>query len=230
MNNQIGQIEEMLKNLKHDSQMKPSQAFRTNARIRILNSVAQPTTTISPLPRGMTMVAFRLGFLSLFLLAGTVYAAQGSNPRDVLFPVKILSERVALTFSPTESAKTSVAVAIIDRRVQENEQAKKEGDQEEVQETVTNFESAVLQIRNTNRIDQDRVEEEIEKHASVIREDQQDDEEEDKENSRDVKGEQIQSSVTPTPTKKDDQGDKGSESSKEGDSGHDASDDSNEDD
>lgn len=172
MNNPLIQIENMLKNLKNDKEISPSTAFRTNARIRILNSVASSKITTSiPHYHSIPMVyAFRFALLLVFLFGSTVYAAQSSNPHDVLYPVKTLSEQVALTLSPTESTKTSVATTIISRRAEENEHAKKDGNVDEIKQTTTNFESAVVKIRKTEHINREKVETEIRKHEAPSRE------------------------------------------------------------
>lgn len=176
------QLETLLKNLKHDEEVRPSATFRTNARIRILNVVAQSKATSPVVHYRPAVLRYAVLFACVvfLLLGGTVYAAQSSGPNDTLFPVKILSERAALTLSPTEALKTDVAVTIIDRRASENEQAKKDGNTEEEQRAVTNFRSAVTQIRNTHRIDQEEVEQEIQKHEAEFETDSNSDTEEQK--------------------------------------------------
>lgn len=171
MNNQITQIEAILKNLKSDKEISPNAAFRTNARIRILNTVVNAKTTTSiPHHYSIPMAyAFRFALLLLFLFGSTVYAAQSSNPHDVLYPIKTLSEQAALTLSPTESAKTSVAMTIISRRANEHESAEKAGDTEEIKQTTTNFDSAVVEIRKTKHINREKVETEIRKYESPSR-------------------------------------------------------------
>jgi hypothetical protein len=171
MNNQTTQIEAILKNLKNDKEISPNAAFRTNSRIRILNTVINTKTTTSiPHSYSVPMVyAFRFALLLVFLFGSTVYAAQSSSPHDVLYPVKTLSEQVALTLSPTESTKTSVAMTIISRRADEHTSAEKAGDTEEIKQTTTNFESAVVEIRKTKHINREKVEIEIRKHESPSR-------------------------------------------------------------
>jgi hypothetical protein len=175
MNNRPEEIIKILQDLKNDAESAPSASFRTNARIRILNTVAVPVPSVSPSAghRRLGMIyAFRFGFVVFLLFGGTVYAAQSSGPKDALYQVKVLSEQAALTLSPTESAKTSVAMTIIGRRAEENEDAKKEGNQEDLLQTITNFESSVSQIRKTDHLNQDKIEREIEDHEGVIREEQ----------------------------------------------------------
>lgn len=207
MNNQIAQIESLLKHLKHDKEMSPTAAFRTNARIRILNMIASskaPSPTLHRRPVWM-LYAFRFALIFIFLFGSTVYAAQSSSPNDILYPVKTMSEQVALTLSPTESAKTSVATTIISRRASEHASAEKAGDTEEINETSTNFESAVSEMRKTRHIDREKVELEIRKYETPSQE-----ESDVKEGNTDIpesKTEQKeQNSVsTPSPTKKEEQ-------------------------
>lgn len=172
MNNQTHDIEKILLSLKNNPESRPTAGFRTNARIRILNTIASaPMPIPSPIHRPIWVTyAFRFAVLAFFLIGGTVYAAQSSNPNDILFPVKVLSERAALTLSPTKTTKTTVANTIIQRRAGELEQAQQNGNKEEIRQTVTSYESTVSEIRNNSHVSRDEIEREVKKHESLIRE------------------------------------------------------------
>ncbi len=174
MDNASDPIIVALRELTHDEELSPSAAFCTNARIRILNTIqsgATPSTYNRRLP-GLTYLFRFAAPIIILLFAGVVYAAQSSNPRDMLFPVKLLSERAALTLSPSESAKTSVASEIIGRRAQEGEHAKNEGDIEELQQSAANFDTSVSRIRETKHIDQEKIENEIQKYEEIFRDEE----------------------------------------------------------
>lgn len=215
MNNQISSVTRILKALKQDTELSPSAAFRTNARIRILNTVTSlniPSPLVRRRPIGM-IYAFRFASVLIFLCAGTVYAAQSSDPHDILYPVKTLSEQVALALSPTESTKTSVAVTIISRRAEEHDQAEKTGDTEKIKQTETNFESTVSDIRNKKHINQEKVEREIRKYQP--RQQEEVETKEDANDDSDTQKEQKEehSMSIPTPTKREEQQDQESSSS-----------------
>ncbi len=204
MNNQTIQIEKILKTLKNNPESRPTAAFRTNARIRILNTITNSQIPLqSQVRRPIWMTyALRLGVFALFLTGGTVYAAQSSLPKDVLFPVKVLSERVALTLSPTQKTKTTVANTIIGRRAMEIEQAKNDGNKKEIQQTVTNYESTVSEIRNNKYVSHDDIEREVSKHESLL---QESDDNESKQTLQNKASEnkEIRSQTTSTPTSGD---------------------------
>jgi hypothetical protein len=201
MNKEKTTIESILKNIKTDSGMVPSVAFRTNARIRILNTVAS-SKIASPMLhyRSIPFIhAFRLALLMLFFVTSTVYAAQSSNPHDFLYPVKTLSEQAALTLSPTESAKTSVAMTIISRRAGEHESAEKQGNTKEIQQTRANFNSAVVEIRKTEHLNKEKIESEIRRYEAPSQEQEAVQEKDTEEKSIDTPHAE-QSSPTPRPT------------------------------
>lgn len=171
MDNTTVDLEKMLESLRPDPGSNPTTAFRTNARIRILNRIAQtPEPLRSPAPHPFRAIyALRLAILILFFAGGTVFAAQSSLPKDALFPVKVLSERVALTLSPTQTIKTTVANAIIGRRAMEIEATKQDGNTEEVRQTISQYESTVSEIRSNKEVDRNEIEREVSKHEPLIR-------------------------------------------------------------
>ncbi len=63
-----------------------------------------------------------LAGLLLFVLAGTgtVSAAQGALPGDILYPIKIsVNEKVEVALAPTPAARAEVQVRLANRRVEE---------------------------------------------------------------------------------------------------------------
>lgn len=143
-------IEQLLKNLKEEAVVRSD--FRTNARIRVINTVSRP----HPFPR---YLGYTVGtaIATAALSVTTVFAAQTSLPGNPLYPVKVFSEDVALTLSPTKSMKTSVAQTIISRRVTEVEAEKKQGDAPAIQKSIDHLNRDVQDIRERKDVEQDKI-------------------------------------------------------------------------
>lgn len=152
----------MLRSLK---EVGPSDTYRTNARIRILNTIISPPHHHLPRYLGYT---FGTALATVVLSIGTVYAAQSSLPNTPLYPVKVFSEDVALTLSPTKSIKTSVAQTIISRRITEVEAVQEQGDTKAVQASVSHMNEDITSIQKRNDVAQNKIEEEINRHKDFI--------------------------------------------------------------
>lgn len=166
--NNISDIEKILHSLKEE--VMPSDTFRTNARIRILNIVTSPHPLRLSWYQKPRILGYTLGtaIATVVLSVGTVYAAQSSLPNSALYPVKVFSEDVALTLSPTESLKTTVAQTIISRRVTEVENAQKQGNSKAMQESITHFKEDVSSIQKRKDVSQNKIEQEISKHKDFM--------------------------------------------------------------
>lgn len=159
-------IKTMLTSMKHDASASPSASFRANARIRILNTVTnkpsgKPVWHTRPKAWGYAVGSI---LATLVLTTGVVYAAQSSSPNTVLYPVKVLSEQAALTLSPTKSVKTTVAATIISRRIREVEQTQKEGTKKEVEQSITNLNTEIKNIRQLHDVSQTVISKTLEEH------------------------------------------------------------------
>ncbi len=78
----------------------------------------------APSPYFFFSYQFRMSMAGLlvFVLAGTgtVSAAQGALPGDLLYPVKVsINEKVEVALAPTPAAKVQVQVRLAERRVDE---------------------------------------------------------------------------------------------------------------
>lgn len=164
----MNDIERLLQSLRQDPGASPSATFRTNARIRILNSVTQP---LRPgwykKPR---LLGYTLGtaLATVILSVGTVYAAQSSLPGSQLYGVKVASERVALTLSPTESLKSTVASTIISRRIDEMEHAQKSGDTEELNRSIFNYNQTLHSLRAHTDVSRERIDKTVAEHDAFL--------------------------------------------------------------
>ncbi len=161
---------EILKQLRDDPEVKPREAFHTNARIRILNLVApvSPVAVLHHLPFWTTTLG-KLAVAGLPLVfAGAVLAAQISSPGQTLFPVKIASEKIALELAPT-ALKTAVATAIIDRRANEIKNSIV-GDGPLLHTELNIYEDTVVNIKKLPDVKQIDITTHINSHAELIKE------------------------------------------------------------
>lgn len=95
-----------------------------------------------------TMPAVLIALLLLGGGAGVTAASQGSLPTDILYPVKIASERTAEVFVPGVNYKVAFDEKIANRRMQEVEQLleKHPEKQEVIEKTVKRFENRLDKI------------------------------------------------------------------------------------
>ncbi len=166
--NEQPDIEKVLRNLKQEAI--PSDTFKLNARIRILNTVTtshpfQASWYKRPRVLGYT---FGTAIATVVLSVGTVYAAQSSLPNSKLYPIKVLSERVALTLSPTTSIKSTVAGTIISRRIDEIEKVQEQGNPQEVETSIINLHKEVDSLERQKDISKNSINIELEKHKTFI--------------------------------------------------------------
>lgn len=122
----------LLKSLKKAKFTKPTAQFRLNARIRLMNSIAEQTKPEESSRLGFVSrllnwrLATVLSLILLFLGATTVAAAQKSLPGDMLYPLKIASERALLAITPFEAWKIRLASNFANRRLEEMRQTTQE--------------------------------------------------------------------------------------------------------
>ncbi len=93
------------------------------------------------------------GILLVFLGGtGIVFAAERSNPKDLLYPVKILVENVQLRFTQNPSVKTFLHLDNADKRIEELRKTMKKDGNGEIGNITSDYESqvkdAVHEIKN----------------------------------------------------------------------------------
>ena len=188
-NKPIGQL---LKDLKSDTSHVPSDVFRKNAKIRILNRLIAAQVQKKPTSNKSMwfFLPFRMFALSFVMLCVVLLASQSSKPTNILFPVKVMSERVALTLSPNEKAKSAVVNTIISRRTSEVESAKKSGSTEAIEKAIQVLEKTTEELRQSQKNDSQK----------EGKEEDIDDDEDDNGDASDVKGSSIHVSQSPSPT------------------------------
>ncbi len=167
--NNTSDIENMLHSLKQEAT--PSDTFRNNARIRIINAVTNPHPLRVSWYRRPRVFGYTLGtaIATVILSAGAVYAAQGSLPNSSLYPIKVLSEQVALTLSPTESLKTTVASSIISRRIDEIQHAQIQGNQKVIDASITNLNDDIKKIEKRKDVSHETINTVLTEHKTFIK-------------------------------------------------------------
>jgi len=88
-------------------------------------------------------------FLALVLAGGgTVAAADSSMPDDSLYPVKLATEQVQLTLTPSDIGKAELYAKLADRRVVEIIYLVNKGKPEQVESTAQRFNNLLVMIAN----------------------------------------------------------------------------------
>ncbi len=102
--------------------IQPRAEFKARARYQFrsaLQEAASPRRRpfLGWLPRWATVVAIVLGVLMMG--GGTIAAASYSMPDNLLYPVKLATEQVQLTLTPSDIGKAKLYAKFADRRVAE---------------------------------------------------------------------------------------------------------------
>ena len=116
-------MKKFLNNLKAEaSHIRMSTAERSSMKASIFGKVSPLPNTPSPFFLFSYQFRMALAGLLVFVLAGigTVSAAQGALPGDLLYPVKVsVNEKVEIALAPTPAAKVEVQVRLAERRIDE---------------------------------------------------------------------------------------------------------------
>ncbi len=166
-------LSDVLRAMKTMPEATPRETFRTNARIRILNTLTLPVAPTHAwqgirVPYHVARWAGGLALASVVVGGTVVYAAQYSKPGSPLYPVKRASEQVALSVSPTQGIKTSVAAAVIDRRAEEVGQLKISGSPVDITRAVTEYQDTVTQLEHTSGLNMSQVTAHIREHQDIV--------------------------------------------------------------
>lgn len=134
---------------KQASAIEPRSEFKARARYEFRSSLQgmeakRGLSFLEWWPRWATVVAIVL----VLLLAGggTVTAASGSMPNGFLYPVKIASEQVRLTLTPSKLGKAELYANLADKRVSEIVYVASKGDIEQVELTTQRLNNALTRI------------------------------------------------------------------------------------
>ena len=116
--------------------IQPPAEFKARARYQFrsaLQEVASPRRHpfLGWLPRWATVVAI---VLAVLLVGGGIIAAAGySMPDNLLYPVKLATEQVQLTLTPSDIGKAKLCAKFADRRVAEIIYMANKGDAQQVE-------------------------------------------------------------------------------------------------
>jgi len=116
--------------------IQPRADFKARARYQfhsVLQEITSPKSRpfFGWLPRWATVVSLVLGLLMVG--GGTVAAAGGSMPDSPLYPVKLATEQVRLTLTPSQIGKARLCAELADRRVTEIVHMANKGDARQVE-------------------------------------------------------------------------------------------------
>jgi len=116
--------------------IQPRAEFKARARYQFhsaLQEAASPRRRpfLGWLPRWATVVTIVLGVLMVG--GGTVAAASYSMPDNLLYPVKLATEQVQLTLTPSDIGKANLCAKFADRRVAEIIYIANKGDAQQVE-------------------------------------------------------------------------------------------------
>ena len=112
-----------LNNLKHEADnIRLTSAESSAMRARILGTPSPVVVKRSPYVFMSYHLRMTMAGLALFVIAGTgtVSAAQGALPGDLLYPIKVsVNEKVEVALAPTPAARAQVQAKLAERRVDE---------------------------------------------------------------------------------------------------------------
>ena len=134
---------------KQASAIEPRSEFKARARYEFRSALQgmeakRGLSFLEWWPRWATVVAIVL----VLLLAGggTVTAASGSMPNGFLYPVKIASEQVRLTLTPSKLGKAELYANLADKRVSEIVYVASKGNMEQVELTTQRLNNTLTRI------------------------------------------------------------------------------------
>jgi len=136
---------------KQASAIQPRPEFRDRARYQFYSVLeeterkrSRPFFSWSRQPRWAMAVAIVLALL--LVGSGTVAAASGSMPDELLYPVKLATEQVQLVFSPSALGKAELYAKLAERRVSEIVRMAGEGKPEQIELTVQRLDTHLEKI------------------------------------------------------------------------------------
>lgn len=115
--------------------IQPGAEFRARARYQFRSALQEGTSWrrrpfLGWFPRWATVVSIILGVVMIG--GGTIAAASYSMPDSLLYPVKLVTEQVRLTLTPSEIGKARLYANFADRRVTEIIYTANKGDAQQV--------------------------------------------------------------------------------------------------
>jgi len=130
--------------------------MRTLLHDRKQKSPSRRMPVLGWLPRWATAVIIGV-FVLLAAGGGTAVAASNSLPGDILYPVKLATERVQFTFTFSDEGTANLHAKFAERRAEEMARIAEAGRSEKLQELKTRLEEGLEKLEKlTARIKQDK--------------------------------------------------------------------------
>lgn len=149
-------LKKMLAGMKNSKMAMPDPEFKHSLRERLIQKQSKNSRFPSLRP---FQIAFGAILLLLTTSSGLVFASQKSLPDNLLYPIKIASEKFALAAtSPFPELKTKISSHIENRRTEESEKLNAVAEEENV--------NTAQDEKSTT---QDKVEENTEKHMETLK-------------------------------------------------------------
>jgi hypothetical protein len=139
------------------STIKPRPEFKSRARYEFQAAVRNLETGKTRRPffsgwqwRWQSAWSMAIIAVLVIVIAGgsTVAAASGSMPDNVLYPVKLATEKVQMAFTFTDIGKAELNVRLADKRVDELVYLAVNGDAQEIQAVARNLSTNLVSINN----------------------------------------------------------------------------------
>jgi len=132
------------------SALQPSPDFRTRARYQFHSALRDMEAKRSRpffgwLPQWAT-VATTVFVCLLVAGGGTVFAAGNSMPDEPLYPMKLATERVRLTLTPSGIGKAELYAELADRRIAEIERMVGKNKPEQVERTAQRLNTCLMMV------------------------------------------------------------------------------------
>ena len=149
---QADELEPLLQtalSVKKASTVQPRAEFRARARYQFQSALQEIESRrgfrfFAWQPRWATAVAVVL--IILLLGGGTVAAAGNSMPDEILYPVKLATERVRLALTPSALSKAELYIKLADKRVEEIIYAANKGDSQQVELAAQRLDAHLMSI------------------------------------------------------------------------------------
>jgi len=129
--------------------IQPRAEFKARARYQFHSALQEAASSRSRpffgwLPRWATVVTIVLGVL--LMGGGTIAAASYSMPDSLLYPVKLATEQVQITLTPSDIGKAELCAKFADRRVAEIIYTANKGDAQRVEAATQRLDERLVML------------------------------------------------------------------------------------
>ncbi len=144
---------------KEASAVQPRPEFRAEARYQFHSALSEVASQKSRsffgwFPRWATVGTLVLGFM--LMGSGTVAAAGYSMPDNPLYPVKLATEEVQLTLTPSDLGKAQLYAKLADKRVVEIIYMANKGDAQRIEVTTRRLDERLVMLASLASVTKER--------------------------------------------------------------------------